>query len=78
MQSSVNLIKEELYGNLLTSIDQKFGDSETNIPFSEWVLNITLDGKPFTFERHEYLIEPYKDDHPHQAEMKATQMGLYI
>lgn len=76
MQSSVSLIKEELYGNLLTSIDQKFGDSETNIPFPEWVLNITLDGKPFTFERHEYLIEPYKDDHPHQVEMKAAQMGL--
>lgn len=38
--------------------------------------NITLDGKPFTFERHDYLIEPYKDDHPCQVEMKAAQMGL--
>lgn len=76
MQSSVGLIKEELYGNLLSSIDQKFGDNETNIPFSEWVLNITLDGKPFTFDRHEYLNEPYKDDHHDQTEMKATQLGL--
>ena len=77
MQSSVSLIKEELYGNLLTSIDQKFGDSETETPpFPEWVLNITLDGKLFTYDRHEYLIEPYKDDHPHQVEMKAAQMGL--
>lgn len=76
MQSSVSLIKEELYGNLLASIDQKFGDSDAVLPFHEWVTGIILDGKPFTFERHEYLIEPYKDDHPHQVEMKATQMGL--
>jgi hypothetical protein len=40
------------------------------------VKNITLDGKSFTYERHEYLIEPYKDSHPHHVEMKAAQMGL--
>ena len=38
--------------------------------------NITLDGKPFTYQRHEYLIEPYKDNHPDQTDMKAAQMGL--
>ncbi len=37
---------------------------------------ITLDGKPFTYDRHEYLIEPYQDNHPHQVEEKAAQMGL--
>ncbi|MBN2325381.1 MAG: phage terminase large subunit family protein [Spirochaetes bacterium] len=36
---------------------------------------MTLDGGPFGFERHEYLQEPYNDDHPDQTEMKATQMG---
>ena len=35
-----------------------------------------LDGKPFIYDRHEYLHEPYKDDHPHQTEMKAAQLGL--
>jgi hypothetical protein len=35
-----------------------------------------LDGRPFTFDRHEYLIEPYQDDHPYQVEMKAAQLGL--
>ena len=45
-------------------------------PFYEWVQSIILDGKPFTFDRHEYLIDPYKDNHPDQVEMKATQMGL--
>ena len=44
--------------------------------FHKWVQDTILDGKPFTFERHEYLIEPYKDDHPDQTEMKATQLGL--
>ncbi len=35
-----------------------------------------LDGRPFSFERHEYLIEPFQDDHPHQVEEKAAQLGL--
>lgn len=35
-----------------------------------------LDGKPFTFGNHEYLIEPYADNHPDQTFMKAAQLGL--
>jgi len=35
-----------------------------------------LDGKPFSFRRHEYLLTPYQDPHPDQVEMKAAQMGL--
>lgn len=70
------LEKAELYGNLLESIDEHFGDSESVQPFHEWVKGITLDGRPFTYDRHEYLIDPYKDDHPHQVEEKAAQMGL--
>ena len=73
--SSKDLKKADLFDQLYQSIDQKFGDSEV-IPFHEWVKNIILDGKPFTYGRHEYLIEPYKDDHPHQVEQKAAQMGL--
>ena len=45
-------------------------------PFHEWVKDITLDGKPFAYERHEYLVDPYRDNHPHQVEEKAAQMGL--
>ena len=37
---------------------------------------IILDGRPFSFARHEYLKVPYQDNHPHQVEMKAAQMGL--
>lgn len=42
--------------------------------FHEWVTGIVLDGKPFLYERHEYLVDPYKDDHPYQVDLKATQM----
>ena len=72
----INSEKVRLYGQLLDSIDQKFSIDDAGKPFHEWVKDITLDGKPFTYERHEYLIDPYKDNHPHQVEMKATQMGL--
>jgi hypothetical protein len=36
---------------------------------------IVLDRGPFTFERHEYLVTPYADDHPRQVERKSTQRG---
>jgi hypothetical protein len=34
-----------------------------------------MDGHQFTFERREYLLEPYRDNHPWQVEQKATQLG---
>jgi hypothetical protein len=76
IESSRNLKKAELFDNLFQSIDLEFGDRAEVLPFHEWVKNITLDGKPFTYHRHEYLIEPYKDNHPDQTDMKAAQMGL--
>jgi hypothetical protein len=63
----------------LTSLDEQFGAREKAfLTLGEWAENtpIILDGKPFTFERHEYLRVPYQDNHPHQVEMKAAQMGL--
>jgi hypothetical protein len=71
----IDLNPAGILDSLLTSIDQRIGDRGIP-PFHEWVKNITLDGKPFAYSRHEYLIEPYKDNHPHQVEEKAAQMGL--
>jgi len=61
---------------LCDSIDLRFNTSDADIPFHEWVKGIVLDGHPFTYDRHEYLVEPYRDDHPHVVEMKAAQLGL--
>ncbi|MGA2109448.1 MAG: hypothetical protein ABSH25_17625, partial [Syntrophorhabdales bacterium] len=70
--------KAELYDRLLQSIDQRFPSSENAQSLGEWAasVHIVLDGKPFTFARHEYLIEPYADSHPYQVEEKAAQLGL--
>jgi hypothetical protein len=59
------------------AISQKLGD-ESSVPLGEWAeaLPVILDGKPFTFRRHEYLRTPYADEHPHQIFMKAAQLGL--
>ena len=74
---SANSKKPLFYEDLLQSISQKYGSQDgSDEPFYQWVKGITLDGKPFTYDRHEYLKEPYQDDHPHQVEIKATQMGL--
>lgn len=67
---------EEIFDFLLTSIDRRTEDSKNIPPFHEWVKGIILDGRPFTYSCHEYLIEPYKDTHPHQVELKAAQLGL--
>jgi hypothetical protein len=63
--------KAELYGHLLQSIESQFGNKGETSLFHDWVKGVILDGRPFSFNRHEYLIEPYKDDHPHQVEEKA-------
>ena len=66
---------------MLNAIDHgldHFDHERPPMPFGEWCEKtpIILDGQPFTFERHEYLIEPYHDDHPHVVEEKATQLGI--
>jgi phage terminase large subunit GpA-like protein len=61
------------------AIDQRLGQSESLVlPLGEWAcsLPVNLDGKVFTFERHEYLMDVYADSHPDITLLKATQMGL--
>jgi hypothetical protein len=60
----------------VNEIIKALSEDNADKPFHAWVKGITLDGKPFTYNRHEYLIEPYKDNHPFQVEEKAAQMGL--
>lgn len=78
IESSRGLKKAELFDNLFRSIDEEFGDPGGVLPFHEWVekSSIILDGRPFTFDRHEYLRIPYQDNHPNITDMKAAQMGL--
>ena len=66
--------------NFLEEFDLQFGHVYESTPASlgRWALNtpIILDGRPFSFHRHEYLMTPYADNHPHMVEIKAAQMGL--
>jgi hypothetical protein len=72
--------KQELFDQLWTSLDESFPreDQERPASLGEWAekTSMILDGRPFTFRRHEYLIVPYQDTHPHQVEMKSAQLGL--
>jgi len=63
---------------LSNSLDLAFSDTDQVKVLGEWAceLPVILDGKPFTFSRHEYLIEPYADSHTDQTFMKAAQLGL--
>jgi len=65
--------------DLLSAIEQRFGGLDKVLPLGQWAesLPVILDGKKFTFDRHEYLIEPYAEyKHPDQTFLKATQLGL--
>lgn len=61
----------------MTSIEERFGGGPPPQTLIEWVENppLILDGKPFSFHKHEYLRTPYEDNHPDQTWEKSTQMG---
>ena len=65
-----------VFDQLEDDLGLAFGDKEEAPPFHEWVMSAILDGKPFAYDRHEYLIEPYRDTHRAQTFRKATQLGL--
>jgi len=49
----------------------------TGVPLAVWALGkIRLDGKPFSFEDHEYLRGLYDDKSPHSVVIKAAQLGV--
>jgi hypothetical protein len=77
-ESLVGSIKDGLYEGLLSSIDQHFETDAEALPLGRWVetLPVILEGKPFSFHRHEYLQVPYQDDHSYIVEAKAAQMGV--
>ncbi len=71
--------KADLWDSLIQPLDRDFGsETKSTTPFYQWVENsyLTVDGYPFTYEKHEYLKEPYRDDHPFIVDMKSAQMGL--
>jgi hypothetical protein len=74
----IRIRREFLIDSLVSSLTREFGDTEAPPSLGKWVktTSIILDGKPFTFHKHEYLEQPYNDHHPYQVEIKATQLGL--
>jgi len=77
-RSSVALKVSDKWNQFLNSIDSEAPAETEGMSIGEWAEKtpIILDGRPFTFERHEYLREPYQDDHPFVVEVKAAQLGL--
>lgn len=70
---------DDHFDRLISTLEFRYNDpGSAPASLFDWISQtpIILDGRPFSFTYHEYLIEPYKDNHPHQVEMKAAQMGL--
>ena len=79
MRQSAGSRTPELYEGLLQSIDKHFDTQAEQKSLADWAVNlpVILDGRPFTFDKHEYLDRAlYSDPHPDVTHIKATQMGL--
>ena len=76
--SYVGSQKIGFYDQLLSSLEESQNDKGVFASIGDWAskTEIILDGKPFSFQRHEYLVEPYADNSPYIVELKAAQMGL--
>jgi hypothetical protein len=75
------LVREDLFEDLISSLDRKFGYGKEGSPdLAKWLVaeDIIVDGKRIGFNRHEYLIAPYGDNHPFQVYLKGTQLGLTV
>lgn len=70
--------RDALYKGFINCYQRRFPSAGRKAGFLDWVetAGLVLDGNPFSFQRHEYLKEPYGDPHPCQVEMKAAQLGL--
>jgi len=68
-----------MFDALVDKLESTFTQEEVEQPdLGRWAVKnaIMLDGREFSFKKHEYLIEPYGDTHPFQVEIKAAQLGL--
>ena len=76
VRSRKSILCNEAFAHLQNQL--RLDETESPTPFSDWVedAGLVLEGLTFSFARHEYLIEPYRDEHPFQVECKAAQMGL--
>jgi len=70
--------RDALYKGFINCYQRRFPSAGRKAGLLDWVetAGLVLDGNPFSFQRHEYLKEPYGDPHPCQVEMKAAQLGL--
>lgn len=69
----------DIWDSVVQTLNREVAAEEKSfVPFHEWVTtsSIIVDGLPFSFKRHEYLVDVYKDDHPFIVDMKSAQMGL--
>ena len=67
--------KIDLFDNLLNAIEMEQPEDIEAPPFHEWVQNIKVDGRQFSYKNREYLLDVYQDNHPYRVIEKCTQTG---
>lgn len=81
-KANTRLDARDLLSGFFNRAEQRFPDIMTKPPASlaDWAAGvpIILDGRPFDFNQHAYLVGPYNDTHPFQVEEKAVQMGCTV
>ena len=72
--------RSALTGNSYSRLSDSSEQRDHIPPLSDWVANtpVILDGRPFTFTGHEYLIEPYRDTHPLSGGDEGRPDGAHL
>lgn len=69
---------DRLFDNFLTTLQSEVSTHD-KAPggVGDWAVQagIMLDRGRFSYKKHEFMVQPYADNHPYQVEMKAAQLG---
>ena len=75
-ESYVDSMRDELFDQLLSSLDVRFGSSDRELSITSWAESLLLDGRPFSLDQHEYQRGMLEEDAPRQVFLKGAQVGV--
>jgi hypothetical protein len=76
IESFKNSTKNELFDQLLGSLNSEFGSSGQLNNVVDWAESLLLDGRPYSLTGHEYQRSLIAEKAPRQVFLKGAQLGI--
>ena len=71
-----NSTKNELFDQLLDTLEVEFGTESQILPIIPWAESLLLDGRRFSLKQHEYQRNMLMEEAPRQVLLKGAQIGV--